>query len=164
MVGYARADSATAATKAKSRPQARGARPRVTKTNRDRRSLSRQSRSSNRGWGTCWTKWTTTGPRHSAIATRPLTRNRSGPRGAGNTAMAWFESRPAERLFEDQREAGEPVRLLDPPTSKLRRGAAGSPSSDDNEVHNASMFLEAASCRREVQTRTPTFERTTRGY
>ena len=25
-----------------------------------------------------------------------------------------FESRPAERLFEDQREAGEPVRLLDP--------------------------------------------------
>jgi len=75
-----------------------------------------------------------------------------------------FESRPAERLFEDQREAGEPVRLLDPSTSKLRRGAAGSPSSDDNEVHNASMFLEAASCRREVQTRTPTFERTTRGY
>jgi hypothetical protein len=56
-----------------------------------------------------------------------------------------FESRPAERLFEDQREAGEPVPVLDPPTSKLRRGAAGSPSSDDNEVHNTFVFLAAAS-------------------
>jgi hypothetical protein len=31
------------------------ARPRVTKTKRDRRSPSRQSSSSTRGWGTCWT-------------------------------------------------------------------------------------------------------------
>jgi hypothetical protein len=75
-----------------------------------------------------------------------------------------FESRPAGRLFEDSEKLASPVRVLDPPNSKLRRGPAGSPSSDDNEVHNTSMFLEAASCRQEVQTRTPTFERTTRGY
>src|SRR5437016_12970503 len=84
------------------------------KTSRERRSSSGQSSSSIGGWATCRTKWTTTGPRHSATATRPLTRKRSGPRNAASTAIVCSKPGPAERLDEDQREALQPVRVLGP--------------------------------------------------
>jgi len=60
----------------------------------------------------------------------PLTRNRSGPRGAGNTAMACSK---ADQLSGSSKTSEKLASrcVFSTPNSKLRRGAAGSPSSDD---------------------------------
>ena len=92
-------------------------------TSRERRSSSGQSSSSTGGWATCWTKWTTTGPRHSATATRPLTRRRSEPRSAVRTAIACSKAGQLSGSSKTSEKLVSPCECSAAPRSKLRRGA-----------------------------------------